>query len=108
MPETLSLPPIPEALTLEALQPQEGSTFSLPFDNDVVVKLTLETIHVTSSERFTLHFRGPLEQQLRQATYVMDHDMLGRVAIFLVPIAKDQHGFLYEAVFSRSLPPNAE
>jgi hypothetical protein len=31
----------------------------------------------------------------------MEHDALGRLSIFLVPIAERKEGFLYQAVFTR-------
>jgi hypothetical protein len=33
--------------------------------------------------------------------YRMEHDVLGALDLFLVPIARDEDGFQYEAVFNR-------
>lgn len=108
MPETEPLPSPSEPLSLKAFESQQGSTFTLPFDDGLVVNLTLETIETKSAERFTLCFHGPPEHPLRQATYLMDHEVLGRLGIFLVPIAQDANGFQYEAVFNLSpIPPAA-
>jgi hypothetical protein len=30
----------------------------------------------------------------------MKHEAIGEVGIFLVPVARDQEGFLYQAVFN--------
>jgi hypothetical protein len=51
-------------------------------------------------QQFALVFRGPLEPALPQATYAVEHDELGRLEIFLVPIGPDGSGMRYEAVFA--------
>jgi hypothetical protein len=56
-------------------------------------------------ESFSLIFRGPLDEPLRQRTYQMKHHALGKLEIFLVPlgpIGKDDSARYYEAVFNRS------
>jgi hypothetical protein len=50
--------------------------------------------------QFALVFRGPLEPVLPQATHAVEHDELGRMEIFLVPIGPDGSGMRYEAVFA--------
>ena len=52
-------------------------------------------------ERFALYFLGPGDFYLPQSTYRMEHDALGQLDIFIVPVAKDDKGFRYEAIFSR-------
>lgn len=51
-------------------------------------------------EPFSLVFRGPLESQLGQGTYALQHETLGVLAIFLVPVARDAEAMRYEAVFA--------
>ncbi len=51
-------------------------------------------------ERFSLFFNGPGDLQLPQHTYELEHDQLGSLHIFLVTVAQDERGFLYEAVFN--------
>jgi len=51
-------------------------------------------------ERFSAFFDGPGEVQLAQATYSLSHDQMGEFEIFLVPIARNERGFRYEAVFN--------
>ena len=51
-------------------------------------------------ESFTLLFRGPSSPQLPQAIYPLQHDTLGAVDLFLVPIQQDAQGLYYEAVFN--------
>ncbi|WP_295435340.1 hypothetical protein [uncultured Thiodictyon sp.] len=49
---------------------------------------------------FCVLFRGPALPVLPQRTYVMNHDSLGRLEIFLVPLGPDGQGMRYEAVFT--------
>jgi len=49
---------------------------------------------------FSLLFIGAGDMVLPQATYRLRHDNMGEVAIFLVPIGKDQRGVSYQAVFN--------
>lgn len=51
-------------------------------------------------ESFTLLFRGPASPYLPQAIYSLQHDALGSIEIFLVPISQDSQGLSYEAVFN--------
>jgi hypothetical protein len=51
-------------------------------------------------QQFSLWFRGPLEPLLRQATYDVEHAELGRLALFLVPLGRDDGGTRYEAAFA--------
>jgi hypothetical protein len=45
-------------------------------------------------------FRGPAEVVLPQKIYPLEHEALGKLEIFLVPIGPDEAGMCYEAVFS--------
>jgi hypothetical protein len=48
---------------------------------------------------FRLVFLGPSTPTLPQRTYRLEHDALGTLDVFLVPIARDAHGTTYEAIF---------
>ena len=48
---------------------------------------------------FSLLFRNCAAVVLPQQTYRMRHARLGEVGIFLVPVAMERGGFLYQAVF---------
>ena len=50
-------------------------------------------------ERFSIFFNGP-EAYLPQAVYHLEHEQMGEVDIFLVPISGDQTSYRYEAVFN--------
>ena len=52
-------------------------------------------------EQFSLRFRGDREKVFPQRIYAMKHDSIGEFALFLVPIACDDRGTFYEAVFNR-------
>lgn len=52
-------------------------------------------------ERFSLIFRGPGEPYLPQNMYRIEHDVMGSLDLFLVPVGKDEDGIQYEAVFNR-------
>jgi hypothetical protein len=48
---------------------------------------------------FSLLFRSGAPVLFPQQTYRMRHSRLGEVGIFLVPIAMNREGFIYQAVF---------
>ena len=50
-------------------------------------------------ERFSLFFTAPPTVRLAQGTFLLEHESLGELAIFIVPISDDQ-GVRYEAVFN--------
>jgi hypothetical protein len=56
---------------------------------------------VKGVERFAVYFLGPEGIYLPQYTYRIEHEALGELAIFIVPVGKDKNRFRYEAVFSR-------
>lgn len=50
---------------------------------------------------FTLLFRGPMQPDLAQGTYMLEGPAgIGRLALFLVPVGPDTEGLCYEAVFN--------
>ncbi|MDQ6651881.1 MAG: hypothetical protein M3Y84_03965 [Acidobacteriota bacterium] len=51
-------------------------------------------------ERFSLFFSGPRDPHLPQGTYTLVREQTDKFEIFLVPIAQNEHGFRYEAVFN--------
>jgi hypothetical protein len=53
------------------------------------------------SEAFSLVFRGPPYPFLPQANYRFQHRVLDVLDMFIVAVNQDQHGFYYEAIFSR-------
>ena len=51
-------------------------------------------------ERFSVFFIGPPNIELPQYTYPLHHPELGVCDIFLVPVALEEKGYQYEAVFN--------
>ncbi|MFC5742321.1 DUF6916 family protein [Dyella tabacisoli] len=49
---------------------------------------------------FSLLFRNESAILLPQKIYQMTHAALGEFGIFLVPIARDRDGFIYQAVYN--------
>lgn len=50
--------------------------------------------------QFSLVFRGPADPQLSQGTWELEHDLMGELALFLVPLGPDADGPRYQAVFA--------
>jgi hypothetical protein len=50
--------------------------------------------------QFSLIFRGPSDRQLSQGVWELDHDEIGELALFLVPLGPDADGARYEAAFA--------
>jgi hypothetical protein len=49
-------------------------------------------------ERFSALFKG--DAYLPQSLYHLSHDQMGELDLFLVPVAADQRGYQYEAIFN--------
>lgn len=49
---------------------------------------------------FSLLFRNTSSFLFPQQTYRMRHSQVGDVGIFLVPVAREREGFLYQAIFN--------
>ena len=50
--------------------------------------------------RFSLYLCGPGDAYLPQHTYTLEHERMGELDLFLVPVGRDERGFRYEAVFN--------
>lgn len=96
---------MPESLSLPLFAGQVKSRFWVPLRESQGVELELVEAKDLGStprqEQFSLLFRGPLEPFLPQHIYQVQHDQLGDLTLFLVPVAGEPYGFTYEAVFSR-------
>ena len=53
-------------------------------------------------------FKGPKTIVLSQRTYELEHPVLGKFPLFLVPVKQDTDGTYYESVFNRLIPQKAE
>ena len=54
-------------------------------------------------ECFSLLFHAPLHAPSAQSLRTLQHETLGELEIFLVPVKKTEEGLFYEAVFNRLL-----
>jgi hypothetical protein len=66
-----------------------------------VYDLTSKTATPTTKQCFGVVFRGPRNAPLRQETYTVEHESLGKFDMLVVPIASRKKGFYYEAIFNR-------
>ena len=96
---------MPEILTIEMFEGHQNSKFQMHYGDSQTADLELVGVKdVVSSERqkqFSLRFLGPMEAPILQGIYRLDHDTLGSLDLFLVPIARDNTGVSYEAIFNR-------
>lgn len=93
-----------EQIKKEAFSENLNTKFRVPFGDDKAAELELievtEIISSPGQEQFSVIFRGPLEYFFPQGIYHIEHEKMGELDIFIVPIAKDQDSFRYEAVFN--------
>ena len=93
-----------ETLTKEAFAENLNTKFRIPMESSSAAEIELvEVMEARSTSRqrqFSLFFRGPLEYLLPQGTYHMEHEKMGGLDLFIVPVGREQDGFRYEAVFN--------
>ena len=81
-----------------------GNTFRIRASEDRAETVTLIEVQELGSsgprEQFSVIFRGGQGDHLPQRIYPMEHEGLGRMDLFLVPIGPDDEGMLYQAVFA--------
>jgi hypothetical protein len=94
-------------LTLEDFAPHVDSAFTLdPGGLDVALTLTVAAELGTTAHGdpprvpFRLEFHGPADPAVAQAIVPLDHPVMGRLDLFLVPLARDAAGTRYEAIFN--------
>jgi hypothetical protein len=100
---------VPEFFSKEGFAEHLNTKFRVPVRPAGTVELELtevvSTLSTPRQEQFSIFFLGPGEIYLPQMTYRMEHDALGEIDLFIVPIGRDPKGFRYEAVFNRPLEP---
>jgi len=97
-----------DELTIDSFEPLVGSSFWLLTGAHKIELRLQRAAKVMESEAarlkrnpFSLIFLGPGSIFLEQKIYRVTHDTLtDPLDIFLVPIGKEDGGFLYEAVFA--------
>lgn len=78
----------------------EASTGSMEVELVEVSKLGERQPDEDQRQSFSVIFRGPGEPVLPQKVYCLEHDGMGKLDLFLVPLGPDNGGMLYEAVFT--------
>jgi hypothetical protein len=87
---------------LEAFATCVGDRFQLDGDDQkfLVELIEAEPLGDNRGRPFALLFRVEEGPTLPQKIYPLEHDRLGRLELFLVPVGPDEVGMRYEAVFS--------
>ena len=98
-------------LTFDLFEGRVGEQFVVSADS--VAPVPMELAEATESTapggsgpqgqerlQFSLVFRGPLEPVLPQAIYGLDHEALGHLDLFLVPIGSAAGAMRYQAAFA--------
>lgn len=95
--------------SLAVFRQQVGTMFQIDQDG---VRVPLQLVEAVEGgtgggfERFSVLFHGPGERPLPQGTYAFHHEILGALAIFIVPVVgSTSERILYEACFSRPVTP---
>jgi hypothetical protein len=100
---------MPETVDLATFSRQLHTRFRVMKEDGGAVEVELiEASDRGSSprhEQFSIVFLGPPDAPLPQLTYRIEHDAMGAMDLFLVPIGRDERGFSYEAVFNRPRAP---
>ena len=99
-----------DQLSRDDLARRVGTAVRLRDDPDVVLTLCEVTERQVAGEweTFALRLQGPADRQLDQRTYQLEHDDLGSLELFIVPIEPNSAGARYEAVFNRARRPDHE
>ena len=95
-----------DKLTRESFEPRKGEAFKLTDEDAGELELELAAVQGAglqgraAREQFSVHFHGPPEPLLPQKIYRLANPEMGTLDIFLVPVAQDEDGTTYEAVFT--------
>jgi uncharacterized protein DUF6916 len=100
------------ALNMAAFKSQLGTSFTI---NNDTAKVKVKLVDVTNlasrkqtaagKEGFSLLFRGPQDNILKQNTYLIEHGELGMLSFLIVPVGtSDKRSPHYEAIINRLNP----
>ena len=100
-----------EDLTVEVFAAHVGERFHIPSEPGRTLDTTLVEARPlgpapkgltgpTKRAPFALLFRGPGEPLLPQRIYTVEHDAMGALDIFMVPVGRERDALLYEAIFN--------
>jgi len=96
----------PKALDLEDFTSHALEHFRVAGDGEVDLQLVevsdLGPAAPVAGRRrsFSLLFRGTRDLPLGQGIHRLEHAVMGRLEMFLVPVGRDDRGMLYEAIFN--------
>ncbi len=94
-----------DALHYEDFAPHINTRFRVRLGEAPAMEIELISVEDKSpsprQEQFVLTFVAPHDAPTQQNLFQIEHEHLGAGVIFLVPIAKDQRGVIYEAIFNR-------
>jgi hypothetical protein len=98
-----------DSLTLETFKPRIGERFRLSAEGGQTIAVTLveatalgggTSAPSTRRTPFSLVFLGPLDPVWPQRIYRLDHDAIGSVDLFFVPLGPRDGGMQYQAIFT--------
>jgi hypothetical protein len=95
-----------DILTLDYFAARVNETFISENDGNAqfvlveVKPLASATLEGMLRAPFSLLFRNCSPIMFNQKIFNMKHASIGEVGIFLVPVARDREGFLYQAIFN--------
>jgi len=94
-------------VTREAFEPYLEAAFQVSADAETSFEARLievspmgETVGPEGRRAFSVVLRGPENDSPEQGIYLVEHEELGSIELFLVPIGPDDEGMRYEAVFT--------
>lgn len=93
-----------EKLTRETFAEHLNTTCRIHDESFALDAELIEANEIQSSptqEQFSIIFRGPAEPPLTQGIHKIEHDQIGTLELFLVPVGEDDEGLYYEAYFNR-------
>jgi len=98
---------MPEELTAGVFRSLIEQAFRLRHDELPESEATLLEVEELSTRPgpsgripFSLLFAGDAGAEPVQATFELEHDRIGPLRVFLVPVGRDERGLLLEAVFN--------
>ncbi|ROU06595.1 DUF6916 family protein [Lysobacter enzymogenes] len=96
-----------ELLTLDHFSSHVNETYAARINDGEVPFVLVEARALSTQPQpvagrvpFSLLFRNGSAFLFPQQIYPMRHASIGEVGIFLVPVAREREGFLYQAVFN--------
>jgi hypothetical protein len=93
-------------LSHSSFEEQLNTPFRIHFGGEAPLEVVLYEVRLHEphggprKQPYSVYFRTPRQVVLPQAIYRVEHERMGPMEIFLVPIGPDAHGMRYEAVFN--------